>query len=135
VHHIAIAAVVIATALSLQAQDWTPKRIVAITNYAPLASAARISGDIVIKCYLDGAGAVVKTEAVSGHPMLKEQARQNALLWKFQGTASSPNASDSITLTYQFRMEGETRDHKHTSLSVDLPNVIHIIAPEIPLNP
>src|SRR5260370_290496 len=103
--HIVIVVGMIAATLTLHAQDWVPKRIVAITDYVPLGRQARISGDVVIKCFLDSAGSVVRAEVASGHRVLKEQARENALLWKFQRVASTQEGSDSVTLKYQYRLE------------------------------
>ena len=116
-------------AVSVYAQDWTARRVVAITSYAPLARQARISGDVKVRCFLDASGSVLRSEALSGHPLLKEQALENALHWKFkfQGTGSKGN--DTVALTYQYRLEGELQDATHTVFIVDLPNTIQIIAP------
>jgi TonB family protein len=105
--------------------------------YVPLARQARIYGDVKIKCSLDANGAVVSAEVRSGRPLLKEQARQNALLWKFQRTRSQ--VSNTVTLNYQYRLEGELQDQArtgaHTVFVVDLPNTIQIIAPVAWVNP
>jgi TonB family protein len=123
--------------ISVFGQDWTPKRIVAIADYIPLARAARISGDVQVKCLLDADGSVLRAEVLSGHPLLREQARKNVLLWKFQRTG--PQASNTVTLNYQYRLEGELQDQArtgaHTVFFVDLPNTIHIIAPVDWVNP
>jgi TonB family protein len=118
----------IAAAVPLCAQDWTPKRIVAITDYVPLARQARISGDVEVRCFLGANGAVTRAEVITGHPLLKDQARQNALLWTFQRTGP-PGENNTITLKYQYRLEGEFQDRAHTLFLVDLPNTIQIIAP------
>jgi TonB family protein len=112
--------------LPVFAQEWTPKRIVAIMEYPPLPKEARIAGVVEIRCFLDANGTVTRAEAISGHPLFKEQARQNALLWKFQRTG--PGESNTITLTYQFRLEGEPQDQ--TVFVVDLPSTVQIIAPK-----
>jgi Gram-negative bacterial TonB protein C-terminal len=123
--------------LSLFAQDWTPRRIVAITDYVPLARQARISGDVQVKCFLDADGSVLHAEALSGHQLLREQARKNALLWKFQKTG--PQTGRTVTLNYQYRLEGELQDQAragaHTVFFVDLPDTIHIVAPVAWVNP
>ena len=124
----------IATALPICAQDWTPKRIVAITDYVPLARQAQISGDVEVRCFLDVNGAVTRAEVIIGHPLLKDQARQNALLWTFQRTGP-PRENNTVTLKYQYRLEGEFQGRDHTVFLVDLPNTIQIIAPVAILNP
>ena len=103
---IAIAVCMIAMALSLHAEEWVPKRIVAITEYPPRAAKARILGDVVIQCFLDTTGAVMRAEIISGHPLFTAQARENALLWKFQRTTSRHDGGDSVTLKYQYRLAG-----------------------------
>jgi TonB family protein len=120
-----------AAALSLCAQDWVPKRIVAITDYVTFARYARIEGDVEIKCFLDADGSVIRAEVVSGHPILKEQARQNALLWKFQRATKGENN----TVTLKYRLQGEPQDRGHTTFVVDLPKTIQITAPFAPVNP
>jgi len=120
-------------ALSACAQDWTPTRIVAITDYVALARQAQISGDVEVKCLLDPSGSVVSAEPLSGHPLLKEQARQNALLWKFQKLGTQGN--NSVTLTYRYRLEGSSRDRGHTAFVVNLPSTIEIVTTAASFNP
>lgn len=125
------------SAISAFGQDRTPKKIVAISDYVPLAQSARISGDVQVKCLIDADGSVLRAEVLSGHPLLREQARKNALLWKFQRTG--PQESNTVTLHYQYRLEGELQDQArtgaHTVFFVDLPNKIYIIAPIAWVNP
>lgn len=129
-----IEALLIAAALPLCAQEWVPKKIVAITYYVPLARQAQIAGEVEIKCFLDSNGSVTRADAVTGHPLLKEQARQNALLWKFQ-RASTPGENNTVTLKYLYRIEGEPQDRDRTVFVVDLPNTIQIIASPGHFNP
>jgi len=114
-------------AVSVLAQDWTPKHIV-ITDYVPLARAARIAGDVVIQCFLDSDGSVIRALVVSGHPLLHEQVRQNALLWKFEKTGSTVTSEPTVILRYQYRLEGKPQERADTVFVVDLPNTIQIIA-------
>jgi hypothetical protein len=87
-----------------------------------------IHGDVEVRCFLDADGTVTRAEAISGHPLLKEQARKNALLWKFQRTGP-PGENNTVALKYQYRLEGELQDGSHTVFLFDLPNTIQIIAP------
>jgi len=124
---IVIVVCMIATVLTLHAEeDWVPTRIVAITEYPPRALQVRIMGDVVIQCFLDSTGSVVKAEIVSGHSFLTGQARENALLWKFRTTTAARDGSDSVTLKYRYHLESVSKSNGHTSFSVDLPNVIQI---------
>lgn len=50
--------------------------------YPPLAKETRISGDVRVRITTDGK-AVVKGEAISGHPLLRQAAVDNVKTWKF----------------------------------------------------
>lgn len=113
----------------LPAQDWTPARIVAITDYAPLPRQARIAGEVQVRCLLNADGTVMRAEVVSGHPLLKEQARQNTLLWKFRRTSVKGGNDNVITLKYEYLPEGELKDQHRTAFVVDLPDRVEVIAP------
>jgi len=126
IRFITIAVGVIVITVTLRAEDWVPKRIVAITEYPPRAAKARIQGDVVIQCFLDSTGAVTRAEIVSGHMLFTGQARENASLWKFQKATPSHDGADSVTLKYQYRLEPSPEGDGHTSFSVDLPNLIQI---------
>jgi TonB family protein len=117
----------VASALPLCAQDWTPKRIVALNYYVPLARQARIQDDVEIECFLDANGDVTRAETIKGHPLFQEQARQNALLWKFQLTGP-PGENKTVTLKYHYRLEGELKFKPRTSFLADLPNTIQVVA-------
>jgi TonB family protein len=60
-----------AAAVPLCAQDWTPKRIVAITEYAPLPRQARIQGDVEVRCFLDANGTVTRAEVINRASAIK----------------------------------------------------------------
>jgi TonB family protein len=114
-------------ALPALAQGWTPIHIVAIAEYPPLARVARVYGTVEIKCVLDNNGSVVKAEAVSGPPLLQEQARQNALLWRFDKT-SPDEKGDTITLKYIYSFEGEADARSTAATTIDLPDTIRVVA-------
>jgi TonB family protein len=118
----------ISIALPVCAQDWAPKRIIAISDYLPLARQARIQGDVEVRCVLDADGTVTRAEVITGHALLKDQARQNALLWRFQ-RSGPPGEHNTVILKYQYRLEGDLQDRARTVFLVDLPNTIQIIAP------
>ncbi|HUI78453.1 MAG TPA: energy transducer TonB [Bryobacteraceae bacterium] len=120
-----------ASSLTVLAQDWTPKRVVAITEYPPLAASGRIQGEVLITCFLAPDGSVTRAEVVSGHPMLRDQARQNALRWRFE-KPSGQAGNDQVNLIYIYSLEDEFHDNdwQHTRFFVDLPATIHIVAPE-----
>jgi hypothetical protein len=120
--------------VSAFAQDWVPTRIVAITRYVPLASQAQISGIVEVKCRLAEDGTVADAVAVSGHKLLKEQARQNALLWRFR-RSSADVRNATVSIFYEYRLDGPAQDDYHTVFLVDLPNRVSIISPPVHFTP
>jgi len=123
-----IAAWTLCAVVSASAQDWVPKRIVAIRDYVPLAKMARVAGIVEVKCILDDNGSVRQADVISGHKLLKEQTRQNALLWQFQRTSSQVK-TNTVTLIYEYLLEGPLQDHDNTVFLVEMPNRVRIIAP------
>jgi hypothetical protein len=122
----------VAASLHLCAEDWTPKRIFAISEYVWLARVAHVYGEVEVRCFLEGDGTVMRAEAISGHPLLKEQARKNALRWKFQ-RIGQPGENNTVILKYRYSLEGESQGRDLTQFIVDLPNTIQIIAPNAPV--
>jgi TonB family protein len=116
------------TALAAWSQDWTPSKIVAITEYPRIPRLARVQGSVEVKCTLDSSGSVISAEAVSGHRLLQEPARQNALQWKFE-RVSKEAVGSSVTLKYEFLLDGKRPDDAKTTFVFELPNRIQIIAP------
>ena len=102
-------------ALSVWAQDWTPSRIVAITEYPPLPRSARIQGVVEVKCTLDSNGNVTAADVISGHKLLTGPARENALRWRFERVSKEGQGS-SVILKYAFLLEGELQDGKKTNV-------------------
>jgi TonB family protein len=116
------------TALSGWAQDWTPARIVAITDYPALPHAARIQGTVEVRCTLDSNGKVAAPAEVLSWPReLRDPARRNALQWKFQRTSKEAQGN-SITLNYVFLLEGEPQNRKNTTFVFELPNRVQVVA-------
>jgi TonB family protein len=122
------AIVLVLTPLSVWAQDWTPTKIVAITDYPALPRAARIQGTVEVRCTLDSSGNVTVAAVLSGPPELRDAARSNALQWKFQRTSPEVRGS-STTLTYVFLLEGAPQNRVNTTFVFELPNRLQIVAP------
>jgi hypothetical protein len=80
----------IAAAVPVCAQDWTPKRIVAITYYVPLAQQARIYGDVEVRCSLGADGSVTRAEPISGHGLLKEQGKTERIAKEVSANRAAP---------------------------------------------
>jgi TonB family protein len=58
-------------------------------EYPPLASAARVSGPVVVEITVDEDGSVISARAVSGHPLLRDAAINAARGWMFTPTQLS----------------------------------------------
>jgi TonB family protein len=95
------------------------RKVVAIKDYQPLARQAGITGEVEVRCFLNPDGSVARAEAVSGHPLLKEQARQNALLWKFRRTSAKEGGNNTITLRYEYVLEGKPQYRTSTKFVVN----------------
>ena len=72
-------------------------------EYPPLASAARVSGTVVVEVTVDEEGKVMSARAVSGHPLLKDAAVDAARGWMFTPTTLSGVPVKVIgTITFNF---------------------------------
>jgi len=119
--------------LVVHGQDWAPYTAAVMTTHVPLARAALVTGDVVIHCTLNEDGTGGSAGVISGHILLKEVARQNALLWRFRRTSMGDDRS--ITLTYQFRLEGKPSVRNDVSFTVNPPNLIRIVGTPMPVSP
>jgi TonB family protein len=61
-------------------------------HYPPIAVAARIEGDVVLRVAVGSDGSVLHAEAVSGPKMLQQSASEAAEKWKFE--VSDPATTD-----------------------------------------
>ncbi len=125
---LAIALLAVSTAA---AADWEPSEIVGL-GYPWLAQSARVAGTVVVRLTVAPDGSVRQAEAVSGHPLLKKAARENAEKWKFTRSGQDPDGGGEAYLVYRFALEGNCagRDCR-TSFVVELPNLI-VVTSEIP---
>lgn len=74
-------------------------------RYPALAKAARASGPVVVEVTIDDKGRVVSARAISGHPLLRDEAVRTAKLWKFRPTLLSGNPVLVIgTITFNFNL-------------------------------
>jgi protein TonB len=74
-------------------------------NYPPIAKAARAVGTVAVWVLIDESGRVVRSQAISGHPLLKQPAMQAACTARFSPLmADGPPVRVSGILTYQFML-------------------------------
>ncbi len=91
------------------AGDWFPIEFEAPT-YPALGRQARIEGAVVLTLSLGTDGRVVRTELLSGDPVLARAAEDNAATWRFAQPCRGERSPKAIEFTYQFRLVGETLD-------------------------
>ena len=73
--------------------------------YPPLAKAARVSGTVVVEVVVNEAGDVISMRAISGHPLLRDEAAAAARQWEFTPTELSGKPVKVIgTLTFTFSL-------------------------------
>jgi protein TonB len=73
-------------------------------QYPPIAVAARVSGEVVVRVSIGPDGTVLKAEVVSGPEMLRISAIQTAKKWKF---ISGPATNRVSTVRFSYRLLSE----------------------------
>lgn len=70
-------------------------------SYPPIAVAGRVEGAVVVQIRIDARGRVTTATAISGPPLLRPSARDNATTWTF------PDGPErESVLTYLFEIDG-----------------------------
>src|SRR6266700_2205673 len=77
--------------------------------WSPIGLAANVAGDVIVEVTLTEDGSVASSKLVSGHPILQKSALENSWTWKFAAPNGQPLKGEHFTITYEFRMEGETQ--------------------------
>ena len=93
--------------VSTMAQDEANNQVTVIAAVAPVypvvANAARAIGDVVVEIELMANGQIKKTEAISGHPLLRSAAVEAARKAEFSPTMlGGENVSVSGVIIYDF---------------------------------
>ena len=74
-------------------------------HYPPIAKAARAVGAVAVWVLVDESGRVVRSQAISGHPLLKQPAMEAACSARFSPTpVDGPPVRVSGILTYKFML-------------------------------
>lgn len=88
--------------VTLLALELRPVRTLPFDRYPVLPHAARITGDVRIRCMVDKHGAVTDVIVLSGHTLLAKAAAENARQWRFQQTEGD-GVSEAF-IKYSFRI-------------------------------
>jgi TonB family protein len=87
-------------------------------HYPPIAVAARIAGDVVVRVAIGTDGSVLHAEPLSGPKWLRQSAIEAAEKWKFEASdPATPNRSSEIKFSYALLSE----DAKEESETEFLP--------------
>jgi TonB family protein len=103
------------------AGEWFPTHIAAL-GYPPLATQARIEGEVRLNLTVDQAGRVLRADVLSGNSLLARSARDNALLWKFSQRCDASTTTPRIfAFTYVFKLEDKTGSSDRPQFLYDHP--------------
>ena len=110
---------------------WTPKEIVSL-SYPRLALQARITGIVIVRVIVGTDGSVKEVAAVSGHPLLAQEAQRNALNWKFEQSEANRDTSNEVFIVYRFVVKGNCAGKNcRQGFMVEYPNFV-VVSSEIP---
>jgi hypothetical protein len=99
--------------------------------YVPLARATAIGGDVKLQVDVDELGNVSDERAISGHPLLLQEAEKNIKLWRFK-----PGHAATFSVTYEFRLvEPRTEKDPFPTISYDLPFRVRVTSKLPPVYP
>jgi TonB family protein len=98
-----------------------------LPSYPPIARAAHVSGDVVLKIALRGDGTIDSVEALSGPPMLRQPAIDIAKQTQFQ-CGGCNGSTTSFRVTYRFEFGPalycpETRDSSYPRVTQSMDTV------------
>jgi TonB family protein len=84
-------------------------------KYPPAAKATRTTGEVVVVVKIDRTGKVIKAEAESGHPLLRQACVISARDWLFS-VGESEEREARITFAFEF---GENTSRKNNYRATD----------------
>jgi TonB family protein len=106
------------TAVMVAQQPSVSVRAAVAPFYPPIAVAARIGGDVVVRVEIGINGAVVHAEVASGPKPLQQSAIEAAEKWKFEKTSRANSIRISL-IKFSYALLSE--DDKEESETVFLP--------------
>ena len=77
-------------------------------DYPPMARAAHIEGNVLLKAIIGTDGSVLQAQIVSGHPMLAREALLSASKWKYQPVVRDGSPVEvATTVTIAFKLSDQ----------------------------
>lgn len=119
----------IAVSTSLSAQPLQELRVLRAEapTYPPLARQAMIQGDVRVRLQIGSDGKVSETKAITGNPLLKQEAEKTALRWVFAPPTREMDVPIIQELLFEFRIEGEASYHPETRVLWEMPATVRVI--------
>ena len=82
-------------------------------DYPPIARAAHIEGNVVIKAIVGTDGSVVQAQIISGHPMLSREALLSVSKWRYQPVLHDGSPVEvATTVTVEFKLSDQPQTIK-----------------------
>lgn len=92
-------------------------------RYPDFAQKAQIQGGVEVEITISSAGEVSSATAMSGHPVLRRAAEENARKWRF----NTNSVERHIQIRYEFVLEEPKTDYKpETRNTFDLPRGVRV---------
>lgn len=112
--------ILLGTVIMSAQQAAVPVKAAVAPLYPPIAVAARIKGDVVVRVVIGTDGVVVHAEAVSGQKWLQQSAVKAAEKWKFElADTVTTNRSSLIKFSYELLSEDDKDESETIFLSPD----------------
>jgi len=87
-------------------------------DYPPVARAAHIEGNVVIKAIIGTDGSVVQAQIISGHPMLSREALLSVSKWRYQPVLRDSSPVEVATaVTVEFKLSDQPQTIKTAGAS------------------
>ncbi len=100
-------------------------------QYVKLARDVGLQGEVVVQVGIDSAGHVTESSVLSGHPLLANEAKRNAMLWAF-----TPGTKGFLQLKYRFSLAGVAAETMAAPRIIfELPNTVEIVTNPKPTYP
>jgi len=113
-----------ATAALVASNAIFPKPISSeLPMYPEGARSARVAGTVKIWFVLDGSGAVIRAQTVSGNPMLRDAALSTVKSWKFLANSMQANVQYETEFVYLLKVQPKKGEPRLTVSMTDFRRV------------
>lgn len=77
-------------------------------SLSPIARQANVTGEVKMKLTIDANGSVHDVDVLSGHPMLRERAKETVSAWRFVCLDCNFGESFTQLITFAYFVEGDS---------------------------